>query len=84
MNVQEVEKIQMELLGRMWKDNRNKIYEIVESNHNRGENLEEYDIEQINRLIIINHHIETIQLSIEDGEWNEDLWDEENRKGEED
>ena len=84
MNVQEVEKIQMELLERMWKDNQNKLYGILESNYNQGKNLEEYDIKQINRLIIINQYIETIQLSIEDKEWNEDLWDEENRKDEED
>lgn len=84
MNVQEVEKIQMELLERMWKDNQNKLYGILESNYNQGKNLEEYDIKQINRLININQHIEDINRSISEGEWNEDLWDEENRKDEED
>lgn len=83
MNVQEVEKIQMELLERMWKDNQNKLYGILESNYNQGKNLEEYDIKQINRLININQHIEDINRSISEGEWNEDLWDEENRKDEE-
>lgn len=84
MNVQEVEKIQMELLERMWKDNQNKLYGILESNYNQGKNLKEYDIKQINRLININQHIEDINRSISEGEWNEDLWDEENRKDEED
>lgn len=84
MNVQEVEKIQMELLERMWKDNQNKLYGILESNYNQGKNLEEYNIKQINRLININQHIEDINRSISEGEWNEDLWDEENRKDEED
>lgn len=84
MNVQEVEKIQMELLGRMWEENQNKIYGILEGNYNQGESLGKYDIEQINKLIAINQYIENIQESINDGEWNEELWDEENRKDEED
>lgn len=83
MNVQEVEKIQMELLGRMWEENQNKIYGILEGNYNQGESLGKYDIEQINKLIAINQYIENIQESINDGEWNEDLWNEENKKDEE-
>lgn len=83
MNVQEVEKIQMELLGRMWEENQNKIYGILEGNYNQGESLGKYDIEQINKLIAINQCIEDINKSISEGEWNEDLWDEENRKDEE-
>lgn len=83
MNVQEVEKIQMELLGRMWEENQNKIYGILEGNYNQGESLGKYDIEQINRLIAINQYIENVQESINDGEWNEELWDEENKKSEE-
>lgn len=83
MNVQEVEKIQMELLERMWEENKNKIYGILESNYTQAKNLEEYDIKQINRLIDINWHIEDINRSISEGEWNEDLWDEKNREDEE-
>lgn len=83
MNVQEVEKIQMELLGRMWEENQNKIYGILEGNYNQGESLGKYDIEQINKLISINQYIENVQESINDGEWNEELWDGENKKSEE-
>lgn len=79
-----LKKIQMELLGRMWEENQNKIYGILEGNYNQGESLGKYDIEQINKLIAINQYIENIQESINDGEWNEELWDEENRKDEED
>lgn len=84
MNVQEIEKIQMELLGRMREENQRVIYETLEDNYNHNKKPTEYDMKEIDRLIAINQYIETIQLSIEDKEWNEDLWDEEDRKDEED
>lgn len=83
MNVQEVEKIQMELLGKLWNANQSGIYQILQDNYNQNKRETEYDREQIHKLIAINQYIENVLESIDSGDFNEDLWDEENRKNEE-
>lgn len=83
MNIQEIEKIQTELLGKLWNANQSGIYQILQDNYNQNKRETEYDREQIHKLIAINQYIENVLVSIDSGDFNEDLWDEENRKGEE-
>lgn len=83
MNVQEIEKVQTELLWRLWNANQSEIYKIIEGNYNQGEKETDYDVEQIHKLIAINHYIEDVVDLIDSGDFNEDLWDEENRRDEE-
>lgn len=83
MNIQEIEKIQTELLGKLWNANQSGIYQILENNYNQNKRETEYDREQIHKLIAINQYIENVLESIDSGDFNEDLWDEENRKNEE-
>lgn len=83
MNVQEIEKIQTELLGKLWNANQSGIYQILQDNYNQNKRETEYDREQIHKLIAINKYIENVLESIDSGDFNEDLWDEENRKNEE-
>lgn len=83
MNVQEIEKIQKELLWRLYESNQRKVYIILEGNFNQGKKETDYDTHEIHKLIAINHYIEDVVDSIDSGDFNEDLWDEENRKGEE-
>lgn len=83
MNVQEIEKIQTELLGKLWNANQSGIYQILQDNYNQNKRETEYDREQIYKLIAINKYIENVLESIDSGDFNEDLWDEENRKNEE-
>lgn len=83
MNIQEIEKIQTELLGKLWNANQSGIYQILQDNYNQNKRETEYDREQIHKLIAINQYIENVLKSIDSGDFNEDLWDEENRKNEE-
>lgn len=83
MNIQEIEKIQTELLGKLWNANQSGIYQILQDNYNQDKRETEYDREQIHKLIAINQYIENVLESIDSGDFNEDLWDEENRKNEE-
>lgn len=83
MNIQEIEKIQTELLGKLWYANQSGIYQILQDNYNQNKRETEYDREQIHKLIAINQYIENVLESIDSGDFNEDLWDEENRKNEE-
>lgn len=83
MNIQEIEKIQTELLGKLWNANQSGIYQILQDNYNQNKRETEYDREQIHKLIAINQYIENVLESIDSGDFNEDLWDEENRKNEE-
>lgn len=83
MNIQEIEKIQTELLEKLWNANQSGIYQILQDNYNQNKRETEYDREQIHKLIAINQYIENVLESIDSGDFNEDLWDEENRKNEE-
>ena len=83
MNIQEIEKIQTELLGKLWNANQSGIYQILQDNYNQNKRETEYNREQIHKLIAINQYIENVLESIDSGDFNEDLWDEENRKNEE-
>lgn len=83
MNIQEIEKIQTELLETLWNANQSEIYQILQDNYNQNKRETEHDREQIHKLIAINQYIENVLESIDSGDFNEDLWDEENRKGEE-
>lgn len=80
MNIQEIEKIQTELLGKLWNANQSGIYQILQDNYNQNKRETEYDREQIHKLIAINQYIENVLESIDSGDFNEDLWDEESRE----
>ncbi len=83
MNIQEIEKIQTELLGKLWNANQSGIYQILQDNYNQNKRETEHDRERIYKLIAINQYIENVLVSIDSGDFNEDLWDEESREDKE-